>query len=836
MTGTLDPLISTKLRPSQARSSLVARPRLIESLAREPGRRLTLLCAPAGFGKTTVLSAWARVRISDGHSVAWLSLDEADNDPARFLAYLIAGFRSTGEARFGEGALAALRSSAPLQVEVLTAILINEMAALPGDIDLVLDDYHLIDSEGIHRIVELLLEYLPAGVHLIIASRTRPDLSLARLRARGQVTELTASDLAFTRDESASFLKAMELDLSSEDVAALASVTEGWIAGLQLAALSMRNRSDHASFIASFSGRHRGVFDFLADEVLVHQPAAVRDFLLDTSILDSLSGPLCDAVTGRDDGQEMLEELERANLFVVALDDERRWFRYHHLFAEFLRGRLGREESLRASGSHRRAARWYEEQGYLAEAIGHALGAPDVELAARLIEQESRDAWSRGEVPTVLGWLEALPSELKRRRPRLLLQHAMALALTGRPDDAEPYVALAEREAESQGEMRQFLFGFAAAVRSWCARLRGDPQAAVELAARAMALLPVEQGGIRAFAAVCLGDSLWTTGDLVTASDALAEAAAIGRAAGHVYSTISAMTLLARVQTERGQLRRARGTLDQAQRIVTQQRAELLPASGAIHIGMGALHYEHNQLDEAERALDKGIDLADRTKNVTDLVWGMTALSRARWARGDEGQALDLAVEAERTARDYGADLEIAVATAWLTRLHLSRGDLVAASAAERMRESMVGGAADAARVVDRIASARLLFAQGRYDEALRLLDEPRRDAEANGRTRDLIVILSLMALAQWLSNQREQALGTLVSALALAAPEGFVRIFVDEGATMAALLSEMVEAEREPESVTPPSLEIGYARQLLAAMGRHGAEVGARPALLPEP
>ncbi len=821
MDGPPDPLVLTKLRPSQARADLVARPRLIARLDRAPGRRLTLLCAPAGFGKSTVLGAWAQRRAGDGNPVAWVSLDRADNDPARFLAYVVSALRRSGAATFGERILAALRSTAPPRPEALTASLINELAAQQREIALVLDDYHLIDAASIHRVVRLLLEHLPAGLHLIVASRTRPPLALARLRARGQLAELTASDLAFTQDESETFLReVMNLDLSIENVATLAATTEGWIAGLQLAALSMRDRHDPAGFIASFSGKHRSIFDFLAEEVLDRQAPAVREFLLATSVLDRLAGPLCEAVTGQPDGQEMLEHLERDNLFIVALDDERRWFRYHHLFGEFLRGHLGSKDPARVRELHLRAARWHEEHGHGAEAIRHALAAPDHELGTRLIAGEVMSAWSRGEVPTILGWLDALPIELKRRKPSLLLQQAMALALTGRPQEVEPLLTAAEGAVETEAETRQFRLGFAAAVRSWCARLRGDAESAVGLARKALSLLPADVGGLRTFAGTCLGDALWTTGDLVAAGDALAEASASGRRSGHVYATISAMTLLARVQVERGQLGRARETLDRARQVVADHHAELLPAAGAIHIGMGALHYEHNRLERAETALGKGVELADGTRNVTDLVWGTVLLSRTRWAQGDKTGSLDLARKAERTARRYGADLEIALATAWLTRLHIARGDLTEAAAAERARTSMADDAATAARVLDRIASARLLHAVGRHGEALRLLDAPLREAQAHGRTHDLIEIMALSAQALWASHEPARAERTLASALALAAPEGYVRIFVDEGPPMATLLSALLDAERDREPGTP-HVETDYARRLLAALRR---------------
>jgi LuxR family maltose regulon positive regulatory protein len=399
-----DALVSTKLRPYQARPNLVARPQLSARLEREVGRKLTLISAPAGFGKTTLLVEWLKACQSGERSVAWLSLDEGDNDPTRFLSYLVAAL-GTAQEGIEEGILSALRSTEPPHIEAITAALINDLAALPGELTLILDDYHVIDSEAVHGVLSFLLEHLPPNVHLVISSRIDPPLPLSRLRSRNQMTKLGAAELSFTLEESATFLNSvMGLELSAEDVAALEERTEGWIAGLQLAALSMRDRKDIAGFMRAFSGSHRDVLDYLAEEVLEGQPGHVREFLLQTSILDHLSGALCDALTGRNDGQEMLVRLDHENLFVVALDDERRWYRYHHLFADFRRIRLERESPERVSELHCRAAAWYERNGLTSEAVGHALAAKDHERAADLVEQVIGEMWSRGEVMTLLGW------------------------------------------------------------------------------------------------------------------------------------------------------------------------------------------------------------------------------------------------------------------------------------------------------------------------------------------------------------------------------------------------------------------------------------------------
>jgi len=444
MIGASDTLVSTKLRPFHTRPNLVARPRLIVKLEPEAGHKLMLISAPAGFGKTTLLGEWAASR-SDEQCVAWVSLDEGDNDPARFLSYLVAALQ-TVEEEIGEGVLSSLRAPGSPPVEALTGALINELADVPGTLAIVLDDYHLIDSDQVHGMVAFLLERLPSNVHVLIASRIDPPLPLARLRARGQITEINATDLFFTREEAVTFLKeTMGLNLSEEDVAALEERTEGWIAGLQLFALSMRDREDVPGFVRAFSGSHRDVLDFLSEEVLERQSEQMRAFLLETSILQRLTEELCDAVTDRDDGQEALERLERENLFVVPLDDERRWYRYHHLFADVLRGLLEQERSEEVKELHLRAASWYERNGWASDAVEHALAAGDAGRAARLVEYYTQALLQRGEGVTVDRWLSALPAGLLRSRPRLSLARAILALISGRADEVEPLLTDAER-------------------------------------------------------------------------------------------------------------------------------------------------------------------------------------------------------------------------------------------------------------------------------------------------------------------------------------------------------------------------------------------------------
>jgi LuxR family transcriptional regulator, maltose regulon positive regulatory protein len=843
-----DSLVSTKLRPSQARPNLVARPQLTAKLEREPGRRLTLISAPAGFGKTTLLIKWLKGREGGDRSVAWLSLDEGDNDPVRFLSYLVAALRRTVGEEFGEGVLAALRSPEPPRMEAVLGAFVNELADLPGEVGVVLDDYHLIDSENVHWIVTFLLERLPEGAHLVISGRVDPPLPLARLRARGQIIELHAADLRFTPEEAAAFLgDAMGLNLSAGHIAALEGVTEGWIAALQLAALSMRGRKDVSGFIRTFSGSHRDVFDFLAEEVLERQTDWVQAFLLETSILGSLSGPLCDALTGRDDGQRTLERLERENLLVVPLDDDRVWYRYHHLFADFLRSRLERERPEQLAPLHLRASEWYQENALVAEAVRHALSADDHERAARLMESGVGQTWYRGEVMTLLGWLRELPKEAMLRRPLLLVWYAAALMLVGRFDGVESLLREAEstvgRAGEDQGEeLRpaadeadpQHVLATAAAVRSLHARLHGDPQGAIEHSRRSLALLAEDNLDPRPFAALCLAEAYRAADDLEAANATFAETAELGRTAGHDYIALTAMGSLAYLRMAQGRLREAEASLRQALGFAAERGAELLPAVGRVRIAMGELLYERNDLEGSERELTLGTELVERAGELEVLVRGQVDLSRVRQARGDTKGALNLAHKAERLARESGAPQAIVDAALWKARLHLMRNDLQAA-ASDLDRASGVGDVPRSTRESERISLARLLIAREDHDEALQLLDSLREMAEAADGRGNVVEILTLRALALRAKDEKSRAMDVMGMALALAEPEGYVRIFVDEGPAMAELLSGVLEAQQRGRRGSQDRIRTHYLRKLLAALERDDSSATLTAAGLPE-
>jgi LuxR family maltose regulon positive regulatory protein len=840
-----DSLVSTKLRPPEARPKLVSRSQLTARLDREGGRKLTLVSAPAGFGKTTLLVEWLRERADGEGSVAWLSLDEGDNDPTRFLSYLVAALRSV-EDQIGAGVLSALRSPEPPRIEAIAAALINEFAALPDELTLILDDYHVIDSESVHGVVSFLLEHLPPNVHLVISSRIHPPLPLSRLRARDQMMELDAADLSFTSEEAATFLNSvMRLDLSAEDVATLEERTEGWIAGLQLAALSMRDRKDIPGFIKAFSGSHRDVLDYLAEEVLRGQPERVQEFLLETSILDHLSGALCDALTGRSDGQEMLEMLERDNLFVVPLDDERRWYRYHHLFRDFLRTRLERQSPERISELHCRAAAWYEQNGLTSEAVGHALVAEDHERAADLVEQVIGEMWSRGEVMTLLGWLEALPEEAKLRRPRLLLEHATALMVVGRLDEVEPLLREAEHatggsRADSVGDQvdtdeahRRYVLGYVTAIRAWRTVRLGDPQGAIELARHALTLLPEHETRLRNIAAFSLAGAYQDAGDLAAASAVFAEISKRGLAAGHNYMALGAMGHQAELQIAQGRLREAEAILRRALQLAAERGGASVHATGEVHVAMGQLSYEWNDLDSAAYRLKEGMELARRINRSDILVDGYIALSRVQQARGEVEDALEAAREADRLAQRSGVGEEIVKAAVWKARLHLTMGDLATAAFEQERATGVSGGVPPSVRETERIGLARLLVARGEHDEALRLLYQLREAAEAADRTGNAIEILALEAITLQGHGEKVRAVSTLTQALALAEPEGYVRTFVDEGPEMAALLSEVLEAQQRGR--LHPPVPAHYFRKLLAALEQDASHI-APGAKLPEP
>jgi LuxR family maltose regulon positive regulatory protein len=823
------PLLTTKLYVPRARPELVSRPRLTERLNEGLTRKLTLVSAPAGFGKTTLLAEWLsdfRLPIADfrlgtdsdsienrksqiENRVAWVSLDEGDNDPARFWAYFVAALQ-TVQADTGKAALAMLQSPQPLPMEAVLTALINEIAVVPHPFVLALDDYHLIHTLPIHSALAFLLDHLPPNMHLVMANRADPPLPLARLRGRDQLAELREADLRFTTDEAAAFLnQVMGLNLSDEDVAALEARTEGWITGLQMAALSMQGRKDIPSFIAAFTGSHRYILDYLIEEVFQRQPADVQDFLLKTSILDRLTAPLCNAITEREDSREVLLALEQANLFIVPLDESRQWYRYHRLFADLLRHQLqvaGLQHL--APHLHKRASQWYETNGFPADAVHHALAAHDWERAATLISDASRSLMSRGEVMTVVGWLQALPEEVVRARPQLCLECSWPLILTGHLEAAESYLAQAEQSAQ---EDAAFL-GEIVAAQAYIARTRGDIRRTIDLSQQALTLLPQDNLSSRSIVALNLGLAHWHRGHLAEAEQALTEAERAALQSGNRHVRLMALGVLGPIQAAQGKLHQAAVLCQQA-----IQLGERSPAMALTHIEFSALLYEWNDLEAAADHLRRGIELTQRSGNLEVRTGGYRMLALLKQAQGDASAALAALQEAHQLARDHDVTpLVRARNAACHVQIALAQDDVATAMHwAEQVTED-----ADASLFYPflRLTPVRLLLAQNEKAAAAEQLEALYETAVGAGWQFGVVEVRTLQALA---APTPAVALSFLADALALAQPEGYVRTFLDKGEPMAALLREAAS-----QGITPD-----YVAKLLAAIdaeeqrGR-GAEV----------
>ena len=659
-----DVLLATKLHVPRSQRGFVPRPHLAEALDEGLARRLILVCAPAGFGKTALLADWTR---RGKRPVAWLSLEAADNDPARFWRYAVAAL-DRARPGIAERAGPLLGPPAPPSFEGLVTALINELAAWPGEDEmvLVLDDYHLIDAQPVHGSLEFLLEHLPPGLHLVLASRSDPPLPLPRLRAGGQLAELRAADLRFTAEEAAALLReSAGADLPAAAVAALAARTEGWVAGLQLAALSLGEQADPAGFVAAFSGSHRYVLDYLAEEVLDRQHEELRTFLLETSLLERLSGGLCDAVTGRTDSQAMLERVERAGLFLVPLDEVRGWWRYHHLFADLLRARLQQQQPGRVAGLHRAAAAWCEEHGLADDAVRHALAAGDTAWAARLVERYADAFLLRSEDATLQRWLAALPAGLAGSRPRLLLAQARLALLSHRVEAAEVALDAAERALASApgvadepfepsvGRAASLFANIPAAIaleHTFLAVLHGDAEHAIVFASQALANLGDGEWLLTSHVGGYLGVAEWLRGQLAEAERALSSSIGQWRAAGQPTMTARGSYRLGKVQRAQGRLDTAAGTYRQALDITAPPGRPALPAAGIAYVGLAEVAYEQNELEAALRHVSEGIGACRQMNFTHPLATGLATLAWIRQAQGDAAGAREAMEEAGQAA------------------------------------------------------------------------------------------------------------------------------------------------------------------------------------------
>ncbi|MBN1487763.1 MAG: hypothetical protein JW981_08990 [Anaerolineae bacterium] len=833
-------LLSTKLYIPAPRGNLVARPYLCTRLdaALHQGHKLTLVSAPAGFGKTTLLSNWAYQQAAGRQAVAWLSLDEGDNDPARFLAYLVAALRSV-QIDVRETTIAALQAPKLPSLDSVMTTLINAITAqrMPetdkedtstdNTYILILDDYHLITTQPVHDALTFLLDHLPPNLHMVIATRADPPLPIARLRGKGQLTELRQSDLRFTEEEAAAFLNTHTgLNLSPVDVTALETRTEGWIAGLQLAALSMRGHEDAGGFIQAFTGSDRYILDYLVEEVLQRQPEEVQAFLLQTAILERLTGPLCDAVINTPgpeakSGQETLWQLDRANLFIVPLDNERRWFRYHRLFSDLLRRRLQQREPGLVPILHRRASVWFEENGLTTPAIDHMLQAGDFETAAHMIEQAGEATLMRSEIVTFLGWVDKLPDALIRERPSLCIFQAWAYLLAGRSQeaiDARLQDAAVSEAGDKTGPIRALL-----------ALYQGRISHALELAQEALEQLGEGDMLLRNLATWILGLCHMIDGNLATSTQTLEKVAQTSYKAGNVMVAVMVLCNIAELSMHQAQLHQAQKIYQQAIGWATDEQGQLLPVAGEALMGLGRLFYQWNDLETATHYVLEGIELT-RQWGETGAMDGYITLSHIKQAQGDMDGARDVLQEAEKLAlRTDTTELDDILVAAYQVHLWIAQGNLGAAlgwleerglvlesgelnvdialsELEERVKDDFFR--TRRRRTAEYTALVQALLMQGQADKALAVLEPLIAIAQQWELKERLIRFQILKALAFHTKGDMARGVAALGRALSIAEPAGYIRPFLDKGKPMAQLLYLAAGQGIAPE----------YTGQLLAA------------------
>ena len=804
-------ILATKHYIPRHRVNVVLRPRLVERLNEGLRRKLALVSAPAGFGKTTLLGEWIA---SCQQPAAWLSLDEGDNDSARFWSHFIIALQMVAK-NVGAGALGMLQSPQQPSIEAILTSLINEITSIPDDFILVLDDYHAVDSGQIDSTFTFLIERLPPQMHLVIATREDPDLPLSRLRASDQLTEVREKDLRFTETEAAEFLnKTMRLSLSSENVAALETRTEGWIAGLQMAALSMQGLPDAASFIQSFTGSHRFVLDYLLEEVHHKQPETIQKFLLQTSILERICAPLCDAVLldSSINGQDTLEQLERANLFIISLDNERRWYRYHHLFAELLRNRLARTYSDQIADLHRRASDWYAHNDLPYEAIMHALATQDWSRAAEVIERFSDEWPMRGEMSIFLGWLESFPAQFRLDRPRLGVIYAWALFMANQLDRADQYLEQLLPIVQTTLPLLGELF----AIRVMIASHRYDMQAVIELARQALSLVPPEEASPRSRILLSLGVAYDEMGgDIVATKSAFREAFELGKtlapgsAAGNIPIPLTALAYLSELEWLQGSLREASHMYEQALELAEQLGGQPSIALCLLQRGRASLFYEWNDLDGAAHALQESIRVGELWKIPRLLVpaYGVSAL--VMQARSQVDDAREMIRRAEQITRDsYTAPSDLGSLALYQISLWIAQNDFQAIADWEQSHDSewrsQIGRLRDALTIV--LAHARIAsYYQKRDDSALSqarvLIKSALEQAQANSLTLNVTRLLMLDALALYAQGNATSAIAALERALTIAEPENYIRSFLDLGKPMQELLARSLEAQALTES-----------------------------------
>jgi ATP/maltotriose-dependent transcriptional regulator MalT len=818
------PLLSSKCRLPIQRAGAVPRQRLADRLEATSRTPLTVLSAPAGFGKTTLLTEWLAELSTHGAAVAWLSLDRRDNDPVLFWTYLVTAMR-TAVPGLGDAALQLLASSSPPSDAALAALL-NEVEGLSKDLVLVLDDYHVVETPEVHEGMTFILEHQPPQLRLILATRIDPPLPTAKMRARGQLVEVRATDLRFTAEEAAAYLNgSMDLSLSDDDVAALEGRTEGWIAALQLAALSLQDREDASAFIAGFAGDDRYIVDYLAEEVLSRQPGYVRDFLLQTSILEGLTGPLCDAVTRREAGKATLVALERANLFLVPLDDRRQWYRYHHLFADVLHAHLLDERPHEVAELHGRASAWFEAHDDISQAISHALAGGDTGRAADLMELAMPRMRRERREAELARWVRALPDDVVRTRP------VLGVAFVGALAQASKFDSVAERLEQVESLVRsadgtwpkeppphvivvdqdnyRSLPAHIQMYRAALALANADLDGTITHARQALELAPPEDPLARAAAGALAGLAAWTLGDLAGAHRAYTESTAGLTSAGFLADVLGCTITLGDIRRTQGRLTGALRTYQAALELTgSAPGIEPLRGTADMHVGIAGVLIERNDVRGALEHLTISQRLGEHNGLPQNPYRGRVVMARLREAEGDLDGALGLLDEAERVyVGDFAPNVQPVAAVR--TRLRIRRNELAPAQEWARERQLSCEDDPSYLREYEHLTLARLLIADHRAQpgarnvaDTLTLLDRLLAAAERGGRGASVIEVLILQAAAHEAGENSPAALAALHRALTLAQPEGYVRLFMDEGAPMVALLKALRKQPAAPAYV----------------------------------
>jgi LuxR family maltose regulon positive regulatory protein len=791
------------------RSEIIPRPRLIEKINAGLDRKMTLISAPAGFGKTTLLSDWAG---QSGRPVGWLSLDQGDNDPTLFLRYLFSAFsriRPSLDHLLSEVSAPGPRS----RHEHLLTALVNEVAEGKRPLSIVLDDYHVIHNESVHDLVLFLLENRPEALHLILSTRSDPPWPMARLRSRLELVELRAGDLRFHPEEIVHFLReSMNLELSPEEVSMLETRTEGWIAGLQMAALSIQGRDDVSSFIKSLSGRHRYIMDYLLEEVLQLQSFEVQEFLLKTSILERISAPLSNYLLGREDGVELLDQVEIANLFLIPLDDERHWYRYHNLFAELLRNHLYQQDPDMMAHLHHKASKWYEQNGLLADAVAHAFEAEDFERAAQLVEGKAISMMDHGALATFLLWVQTMPAEVVRVRPWLSISYAWALVNTAQLEALEPAlrnVTLGLEGAE-KGSERRHIQGHISAIRSYAAELRGSLDEANTLAQEALELLPKEDRKTRCFAATRYGVTFRLLGRHHEATRAFRTAIRLSRMTGDCHVAVNALGDLAGLQRVMGNLHDAVKSCHEALEIAEEnfrRTGRWLPVTGHPYMRLSQLMYEWNELSQALRYAGEAIDLCRGGGLQEYLVDSLVFKAMALQALGELEPSLETIMEAKEEALLLSPWYkEILEPYEALIRLH--QGDPEHALRLVDESEFIRHDKGNVEYMTNKMVHSQALIAIGLHGassklrEALGEIDELRRNFELQNANLYFVNVLAQQSIALQALGQQDEAEKTILQALGIGKRQQFVRTFVDHGKPMLDLLKQVGKKGMETEYV----------------------------------